>query len=145
VAYRSSPQSITDVVGGHVKASFAEMGASLSLIRDGRLKALAVTSPSRLDSLPDVPTLADAAGIAGYEAVSWHVLLAPSGTPKEIVDRLHAEMKRITGETTFRAKLAGVGLLPVNTPSIEEVQDYIRSERERWGTVVRNLGLEGSQ
>jgi tripartite-type tricarboxylate transporter receptor subunit TctC len=145
VAYRSSPQSITDVVGGHVKASFAEMGASLSLIRDGQLKALAVTSSSRLDSLPNVPTLADAAGLAGYEAVSWHVLLAPSGTPKEIVDRLHADMKRITGDKAFQDKLAAVGLLPVDTPSIEEVRSYIRSERERWSAVVKDLGLEGSQ
>jgi tripartite-type tricarboxylate transporter receptor subunit TctC len=145
VAYRSSPQSITDVVGGHVKASFAEMGASLSLIRDGQLKALAVTSSSRLDSLPNVPTLADTAGIAGYEAVSWHVLLAPSGTSKEIVDRLHAEMKRITGDKVFQDRLAAVGLLPVDTPSIEEVRSYIRSERERWSAVVKDLGLEGSQ
>ena len=145
VAYRSSPQSITDVVGGHVKASFAEMGASLPLIRDGQLKALAVTAASRLDGLPNVPTLAEATGIAGYEAVSWHVLLAPSATPKEVVDRLHAELKRITGDKAFQAKLAAVGLLPVNTPSIEEVRNYIRAERARWSAVVKDLGLEGSQ
>jgi tripartite-type tricarboxylate transporter receptor subunit TctC len=145
VPYRSSPQSINDVVGGHVKVSFAEMGASLSLIRDGQLKALAVTSLSRLDSLPNVPTMAEASDLPGYEAVSWHVILAPAETPRPIVDRLHAEMKRVTGTPEFQKKIADIGLMPVATPSIDEIRNYIRSERARWSTVVTSLGLEGSQ
>jgi tripartite-type tricarboxylate transporter receptor subunit TctC len=145
VAYRSSPQSITDVVGGHVKVSFAEMGASLSLIREGQLNALAVTANTRLESLPQVPTLAEAAGLAHYEAVSFHVLLAPAATPKDIVDRLHTDMKRITGDKAFQAKLTAIGLLPVTTASVDEIRHYIRSERARWSAVVKDLGLEGSQ
>jgi tripartite-type tricarboxylate transporter receptor subunit TctC len=145
VAYRSSPQSINDVVGGHIKVSFAEMGASLSLIREGQLQALAVTSATRLTSLPDIPTLGEAAKLTGYEAVSWHVLLAPAATPKETVDRLHTEMKRITGDKAFQAKLTAIGLLPVDTASIDDIRTYIRSERARWGGVVKDLGLEGSQ
>ncbi len=145
VAYRSSPQAITDVVGGHVHASIAEMGASLALIREGRLKALAVTSLERLPSLPAVPTLAEATGLTGYEAVSWHVLVAPASTPREIVDRLHAEMKRITGDKAFKERLAATGLLPVDTAPIDEITRYIRAERAKWSTVVKDLGLEGSQ
>ena len=145
IPYRSSPQSIGDVVGGHVKASFAEMGASLALIRDGKLKALAVTSLSRLSHLPDVPTIAEAADSPGYEAVSWHVILAPAATPKDIVDRLHAEMKRITGGKAFQAKVAEIGLMPVDTQSVEDIRHYIRNERGKWSAVVKDLGLEGSQ
>ena len=145
IPYRSSPQSINDVVGGHVQVSFAEMGASLPLIRDGKLKALAVTSLEKLNALPDVPTIAASTGKAGYEAVSWHVILAPAATPKPVVERLHAEMKRITGDKAFQDKLAAIGLLPVNTAPIEEVRTYIRAERAKWSAVVKDLGLEGSQ
>ena len=145
VPYRSSPQSINDVVGGHVQVSFAEMGASLPLIRSGQLKALAVTSLEKLNSLPDVPTIATATGQADYEAVSWHVILAPAATPRSIVERLHAEMKRITGDKGFQDKLAAIGLLPVNTAPIEEVRNYIRAERAKWSGVDKDLGLEGSQ
>jgi tripartite-type tricarboxylate transporter receptor subunit TctC len=145
VPYRSSPQTITDVVGGHIAASFAEMGASLPLILTGKLKALAVTSLSRLSTLPDVPTLAEALNLPGYEAVSWHAMFVPAGTPAEIVDRLHSEMKEITGRKAFQDKVAEIGLLPVDTASSDEVRQYIRSERSKWSVVVKELGLEGSQ
>jgi tripartite-type tricarboxylate transporter receptor subunit TctC len=145
VPYRSTPQTITDVVAGHVAASFAEMGASLPLIQTGKLKALAVTSVSRLSTLPDVPTLAEAVNLPGYEAVSWHAMFVPAGTPAEIVDRLHSEMKEITGRKAFQDKVAEIGLLPVDTASSDEVRQYIRSERSKWSAVVKELGLEGSQ
>ena len=145
IAYRSSPQTVTDVVGGHINSAFAEMGVSLSLIREGKLKALAVTSNARLDSLPTVPTIAEAANIPGYEAVSWHILFAPAATPKAVVDRLHADMKRITGDKAFQEKLAATGLMPVNTASVDEIREYIRADRARWSAVVKDIGLEGSQ
>ena len=145
VPYRSSPQAINDVVAGHVQASFAEMGASLALIRDGQLKALAVTSLEPLATLPGVPTLEAATGVPGNEAVSWHVLVAPAATPREVVERLQGEMKRITGAPEFQAKLAAVGLIPVTPLSVDETTAYIRAERAKWGGVVKALGLEGSQ
>lgn len=144
VPYKSSPQSISDVVAGHVKASIAEMGASLALIREGKLKALASTSLARLSTLPDVPTIAEATG-TDFEAVSWHVLLAPAATPKPVVDRLHAEMKRISGSEAFKKRATDIGLLPLETQSVDEVRNYIRSERSKWSGVVKSLGLEGSQ
>src|SRR6185312_15105552 len=95
VPYRSTPQSIQDITGGHIALGFAEAGASLPLIKDGKLRALAVSSLTRLPLLPDVPSFAEAALAPGFEAVSWHMLLAPAKTPAPIVDRLHGEMKRI--------------------------------------------------
>ncbi|MGD9920949.1 MAG: Bug family tripartite tricarboxylate transporter substrate binding protein [Pseudorhodoplanes sp.] len=144
VPYKSSPQSIADIVAGHVAMSFAEAGASLPLIRDGKLRALAVSSQTRLPSLPDVPTFAEAANAPDFEAVSWHALLAPAATPKPIVDRLHAEMKKIMGDPEMKKLASKIGLLPVDTPSVDGIQAYFTSEREKWGALVRKLGLQGS-
>jgi tripartite-type tricarboxylate transporter receptor subunit TctC len=124
--------------------SFAEAGASLPLIRDGKLRALAVSSQARLPSLPDVPTFAEAANAPDFEAVSWHVLLAPAATPKPIVDRLHAEMKKIMADPEMKKLASNIGLIPVDTPSVDGIQQYFKSERDKWGTLVRKLGLQGS-
>jgi tripartite-type tricarboxylate transporter receptor subunit TctC len=145
VPYRNSPQSIADVAAGHVNAAIAEAGASLPLIRDGKLRALAVTSAARFPSMPDVPPLADAVAMPGLEAVSWHVLFVRRDTPRAVVDRLHSEMKRIIDTPDMQQRIANIGLIPVATPSVEGIQTYIKDETEKWGTLVRQLGLAGSQ
>ncbi len=145
VPYRNTPQSITDIVAGHVQLGFAEAGASLPLIREGKLRALAVSSSTRIPTLPDVPTFAEAASAPDFEAVSWHMLYAPAATPKPIVDRLHAEMTKIMADPEMKAKASTIGLLPIDPPSIPDTVKYLASEREKWGSLVRKLGLEGSQ
>jgi tripartite-type tricarboxylate transporter receptor subunit TctC len=145
VPYRSTPQSVTDLMGGHVAASFLEAGLSIPLIKEGKLRALAVSSAQRLPLLPDVPPFAEASGAADYEGVSWHMLLVPSKTPGPIVNRLHAEMKRIMQDPEMRAKIAALGLIPIDSPSIEDMRSYIQSEQKKWGAMVKQLGLEGSQ
>lgn len=145
VPYRNSPQSIADVAAGHVQAAVAEAGASLPLIRDGKLRALAVTSAGRFASMPDVPTLADAVAIPDLEAVSWHVLFVRRDTPRPIVNRLHGEMKRIMETPEMQQRIANIGLIANASPSVEGIQDYIKAETEKWGTLVRQLGLAGSQ
>jgi tripartite-type tricarboxylate transporter receptor subunit TctC len=143
VPYRNSPQSIADVAAGHV--AIAEAGASLPLIKDGKLRPLAVTSATRFPTLPDVPPLAEAVGIADLEAVSWHVIFARHDTPRAIVDKLHAEMKAIMATPEMQQKIMDIGLIPHDSPSVEGIQGYIKSETEKWGALVRQLGLEGSQ
>ena len=145
VPYRNSGQIVTDVVGGHLNSAVSETGAAMSLVKDGKVRALAITSSVRHPSLPDVATMADAAGRPGFEAVSWHLLLAPAATPKPIVDRLTAEMKRITGDPAFQKKIADIGLIPLAPMTAAEMTAYIKSEQVRWGGVVKKLGLEGSQ
>jgi tripartite-type tricarboxylate transporter receptor subunit TctC len=145
VPYRSTPQSVTDLMGGQVAASFLEAGLSIPLIKDGKLRALAVSSAQRLPLLPDVPPFAEASGATDYEGVSWHMLLVPSKTPQPIIDRLHAEMKRIMQAPEMQAKIAALGLIPNDSPSIEDMRSYIRSEQLKWGALVKQLGLEGSQ
>lgn len=145
VPYRNSPQSIADVAAGHVAMAFVEAGASMALINEGKLRALAVSSATRLPALPDIPPFAEAAEAPDFEAVSWHVLVAPAGTPQEVAERLHAEMKRIMAMSSVRQRITTMGLISFDTPSIDGMRAYIKSEGEKWGTLVRKLGLEGSQ
>jgi tripartite-type tricarboxylate transporter receptor subunit TctC len=145
VPYRNSPQSIADVAAGHIAASIAEAGASLPLIKDGKLKALAVTSGTRFPTLPDVPTLAEALATPDLEAVSWHVIFARHDTPPPIVNRLHEEMQRIMATPEMAQRIAAIGLIPYQSPSVEGIKAYIKAETEKWGALVRQLGLQGSQ
>jgi len=144
VPYRSPPQIVSDLVGGHITSSISETGAALSLIVEGKLKALGITAATPHPALPQVPTMAEAMGMPGFEAVSWHVLMAPAATPRPIVDRLHAEMTRITGDAAFQKRVSDIGLMPLQPRSIAEIEKYIKTERERWGGVVTSLGLAGS-
>jgi tripartite-type tricarboxylate transporter receptor subunit TctC len=145
VPYKNTGQSITDIAAGHVDLGFAEAGASLPLIRDGKVRAIAVSSTTPLPTVPDVPPFSVAANAPDFEAVSWHMLFAPSATPNDIVERLHREMTRIMSDKEMQTRAANIGLLPLDPPSIEETQRYLASEREKWGSLVRQLGLAGSQ
>jgi tripartite-type tricarboxylate transporter receptor subunit TctC len=145
VPYRSTPQSVTDIAAGHVAFGFAEVGATVPLIKDGKLRALAVSSKTRLPILPDILPFSEASGAADYEAVSWHVLMAPAATPKAVIDRLHPEMKRIMASPDMVKRVADLGLIPFDTPSVEGVRDYVKSEKEKWGALVSKLGLAESQ
>src|SRR3954470_6298131 len=122
VPYRSTPQSVTDLMGGHVSASFLEVGLSMPLIKEGKLRALAVSWAQRLPLVPDVPPFAEPSGAADYEGVSWHMLLVRSKTPQPIIDRLHAETKRMMQEPVTREKIAALGLIPNDSLSREDMR-----------------------
>jgi tripartite-type tricarboxylate transporter receptor subunit TctC len=123
--------------------SFADAGTALPLIKSGQLRALAVTSAFRLPTLPDIPTFAEASGAADFEAVSWHVLYARITVPKPIVDKLHATMVSIMADPEITRRVASLGLLPHPVPPIEDSKRYIQSEIDKWGDLVRSLGLAG--
>ena len=144
VPYKATGQSVTDLVAGHVATGFVEAGASIPVIKEGKLRALAVSSTTPLPLLPDVPPFAQASGASDFEAVSWHTLLVPAKTPKEIVDRLHAEMKKIMSDPEMTKRAADIGLIPIDTPSVAGINDYIKSERVKWGALVEKLGLKGT-
>jgi tripartite-type tricarboxylate transporter receptor subunit TctC len=145
VPYRATGQAVGDVAAGHVHLSFAEAGATLALIRDGKLRALAVSSLQRLPAHPTVPPMAEAASAPDFETVSWHVLMAPAKTPRPVIEKLNAEMKRIMSAPDMQQKLSNLGLIPLDPPSLEETDRYIKSESVKWSTLVKKLGLAGSQ
>ena len=145
VPYRATPQAVGDVAAGHVSLSFAEAGASLALIREGKVRALAVSSTQRLPAHPSVPPMAEAANAPDFETVSWHALLAPAKTPAPIVEKLNAELKRIMSDPEMQKKLSDLGLIPIDPLSTAETVRYIKSETEKWSSLVKRLGLAGSQ
>lgn len=145
VPYRSNPQYVSDVVAGHLNLAFIETATAKLLIAQGKVRGLAASTATRLQILPDIPTLAEASGDSNIETVSWHMLFAPAATPKDIVERLHAETRKITATPEFHQFLIERGQVPVDTPAIADIRAYIRSEQDKWGSLVRKLGLEGSQ
>ena len=145
VPYKNTPQGIVDIAAGHVQLGFVEASASRPLIRDKRLRAIAVSSLTRFNSLPEVPTLAEAMNRPDIEAVSWHALVAPTATPRAALNRLHAEMTRITALPDVNKAIASLDLIPVPLVSVEANQQYIAAESRKWGDLSRKLGLAGSQ
>jgi tripartite-type tricarboxylate transporter receptor subunit TctC len=138
VPYKGSVPALTDVMGGTIPVMFVDLGPSLVLIRDGRIRALGISSKARIDELPDVPPVADA--VPGFEAVAWQMLVAPAATPKDVVDKLHAALKEIQARPEIRQQIKRVGMIPLDTPPVAEMQAYIKSEIARWGAVVRRSG-----
>ena len=140
VPYRGSSGAATDLVAGVIETSFAGVPNALSQVPQGRLKAFAVTTAKRIPQLPDVPTLQEA-GVPGYEASVWLALLAPAGTPKDIVTRLNAEITKVMSAPDTKKALYDAGVEP--TPSTPEaMSEYMVKEMERWGKVVKDTGIK---
>ncbi len=140
VPYRGSSGAANDLVAGVVESSFAGVPNALAQVPQGRLKALAVTTAKRIAQLPDVPTMQEA-GVAGYDASVWLALLAPAGTPRDVVMKLNTEIVKLMGTADTKKALfdAGVEVSP-STP--EAMADYMLQELERWGKVVKETGVK---
>jgi tripartite-type tricarboxylate transporter receptor subunit TctC len=140
VAYKSVPAAVTDLLGGQVDFMFADVVAGLPHARSGRLRALAVTTPRRLDTVPDIPTMAEA-GVANADVVSWFAALAPAGTPGAIVDQLGALLNGITTSDAAKEYFARIGAEPF-VSSQRDLAGFISAESRRWGELVRATKIE---
>ena len=138
VPYKGSSGAMADLLGGVVKVSFVGVPNALPNLRSGKLKALAVSSRKRYSELPDVPTL-DEAGVKGYDATIWLGLLAPPGTPRDIVNKLNATITKILAAPDAKKLMATAGV-DVATSTPEEFGALLQSELDRWGTVVKETG-----
>ena len=139
VPYKGFGQGIADVLANQVPLIFGGITASISLVRNGKLKALGVTGPRRSKALPDVPAIAET--LPGFDITAWYGFLAPAGTPREIVRKVNADAIRIIQRPDFLERLAKDGIEPVgNTP--EEFAAEIRADIERWHKVVKAAGLK---
>lgn len=138
IPYRGSGQALADVIGGQVSMGFLGVTAALPQIRAGRLRALAVTTRMRSRDLPEVPTL-DEAGVKDFDATIWLGLLAPAGTPKAIVDRLHDATATVMSTDEVRAVLLEAGLT-LSLSSQDEFRNLLKTESAKWGTVVEQTG-----
>ncbi len=138
VPYKGSGPAMQDLVSGQVKVSFAGVPNVITQVRNGRLRALAVTTAARWPDMPDVPTLAEA-GVPGYEAALWLALLAPAALPAEIVLRLHAEIGKALQDAEALQSLRAAGIAP-SLKGPQELRAFMRAEHEKWGRVVRETG-----
>lgn len=144
IPYKGSASAIADVVAGHVPILFSDPIPSLPLIRDGKVRALGVTTRQRWASVPDVPTIAEA-GVPGFVAAGWFLISVPANTPDPIVKRLRAELATVLAASDTQEQIARLGLIPGEGQSPEELVHFIGAEIERWGKVVRDAGLAGTE
>jgi len=143
IPYRGSGPALLDLVGGNSDVMFDNLPSSMQQIKGGKLKALAVTSAQRSPALPDVPTVEEAGGPAlkGYEASSWFGLLAPAGTPPEIVNRIQQEVAKSLGTAAIKEKMVAQGAIPSgNSPA--DFAKLIDSEHTKWAKVVKTSGAK---
>ena len=139
--YRGSGPALLDLMSGTMDVMFDNLPSSLPQIKAGRLRALAVTSRQRSSALPDVPTIEEAAGLKGFDATSWFGLLAPAGTPPEIVNRIQQEVARSFSSPAIKEKLVSQGAIPSgNTPA--EFAKHIAAEHVKWAKVVKESGAK---
>ena len=140
VPYKGQGPALADLLAGQVQMLYSSIPSVLPHVQQKQLNAIAVGSAKRVPSLPDIPTIAES-GVPGYEAYSWVGMIAPAGTPKEVIARLNREIVEILKQKDVAEKLNAQGALPVgDTP--EQFGAYIKAEIEKWGAVVRSSNIK---
>jgi tripartite-type tricarboxylate transporter receptor subunit TctC len=140
VPYKGRQMAIPDLLGGSITMMFDNMPSAIPVVREGKLRAIGVTSAKRSPSAPEIPTIAEQ-GLPGFEATSWFAVFAPAGTPKPVVDRLHAEIVRIFNLPDVQAKMRTLGLDPI-LGGPEDLARTQQSEIAKWAKVIRDSGAK---
>ena len=141
VPYRGAV--FTDVIGGRVTIAWQNAGSMLATVREGKLRGLAVTSLNRSPNVPELPTIAES-GFPGFEATSWFALLAPTGTPAPIVEKVRSDAAKILGDPKLRGRFAQLGLDTVGG-SPDELAAVIKADIAKWAKVIRDAGIKASE
>jgi tripartite-type tricarboxylate transporter receptor subunit TctC len=139
VPYRGSAPALQDLVAGNVDVMFDNLGVSLPLVEAGKLKLLAVASPKRLASLPNVPTIAET--LPGFEAVAWYGVVAPPGTPRGVIDKVNADVNEALAQPDVQERLKPLSA-EVYGGSVQRTADYLHQEVERWGGVIKAADIK---
>lgn len=142
VPYKGTAPSILDLVAGRVSITSASAISTMPHVRSGRLRALAVSSAKRSPSVPELPTVAEAA-LPGFAVDQWYGLFAPAGTPKEIVAKLYGEIAKAVADPGTKERLLAMGLDPAGTPP-DEFTAYLKTETAKWGKLVREAGIRAN-
>lgn len=140
IPYKGSAPVVSDLIGGQVDLMFDNMPNVIGHVRGGKMKALAVTTPQRAAMAPEIPTVAEA-GVPGYEQTAWFGVLAPAGTPRDIINRYNTEIVKVLNSADVRERFAKQGV-EVKTTTPEEFGTFLRSEVARWGKVIKDAGIK---
>ncbi|MDB5743166.1 MAG: hypothetical protein JWR68_1481 [Polaromonas sp.] len=141
IAYKGEAPAMTDLLGGQVSFMVGQASSAVQYVKTGRLIALGVTTPKRLASLPDVPTLAEA-GLPGFAAYGWNAVLAPKGTPRAIVDKLNHEINAVIASADLQKVFAELGLDRLDPATPEGAASFIAAETTKWTPVIRAAGVK---
>jgi len=144
IPYKGTSQAIVDVVAGRVPILMSDVAPAAPLIKAGTVRALGVSSTTRVAILPDVPPIAEN-GVPGFDAVAWLMLVAPAAAPPAAIDKLHADLKAIVATPDAQQKLVELGVIPIDTPPLPTLKAFVKAEIGRWGKVVEHAGLAGSE
>jgi tripartite-type tricarboxylate transporter receptor subunit TctC len=145
VPYKGSAPALNDVVAGHIPLMFCDIPPVLGMLRAGKVRALGLTTLSRVPALPDVPTIAEA-GLPEFGAMpGWHMLVAPGRTPRDIVEKLHTQLLGILAQPDIEGEIGKLGMLPFENTSVDGLRDFVKSETVRWGQVVERAGIARSE
>jgi tripartite-type tricarboxylate transporter receptor subunit TctC len=144
VPYKGLAPALNDTVAGHVKVMFGDFSTAYPLVKAGKLRALGVSTKQRVAAAPEIAPLNEA-GLPGYDVSSWQMVVAPGGTPKEIIAKLNAELRGILSDKDVVAGFNRRGIIPLVSGSPEELQAFVKSEIVRWGAVVKKAGAAGVQ
>jgi tripartite-type tricarboxylate transporter receptor subunit TctC len=140
IPYKGSAPVVTDLIAGQVDVMFDNMPNVIGHVRAGKMKPLAVTTAQRSPQAPEIPTVAEA-GVPGYEQTAWFGVLAPAGTPREIIGRLNGEIIRVLNSPDVKERFGKQGV-EVRTSTPEQFSTFLRSEVDRWGKVIREAGIK---
>ena len=141
VPYKSTPQAITDTIGGQVSYSVADMASGQSFVKSGQLRALGVSSLKRSPLMPDLPAIAETPGLEGFEVIAWVALFAPAGTPKDVVDKLNAVVRRSLDKAEIKDKIAGFASEPA-PGSPEDLATFVKEQLVSWGKSIKEAGIQ---
>jgi tripartite-type tricarboxylate transporter receptor subunit TctC len=141
VPFKGPSEAIQGVLGGYVTAMFATTSVAVPMVERGKLRALAVTSPTRLAALPAVPTLAES-GISGFQMKEWEGLVAPAGTPRPIVDKWNQELTRIMTLPDMRERIGKLGMLPADSNSPDQFATLVQGELDYWTRFIKTTGIK---
>ena len=140
VPYKGTAPAITDIINGQITYTIETVAATAAHVKSGRLKALGVSTAQRAGALPDVPTIAEAAGLTDYDVAAWIGYAAPAGTPREVLQRLAREMNRVVQAPDMREKMVQMGLDPAST-ALEEMGGFLKREQDRYAQIIKAANI----
>jgi tripartite-type tricarboxylate transporter receptor subunit TctC len=141
VSYRSSVAALLDVIAGRTAFMISDLQLTLPQIREGKVRALGVTTPQRVAAAPDIPTLAET-GLDGFELVAWVGVVAPARVPQPIIEQLATQIDRLTSDPSTVERFTRLALEPVSGSTPDRFKSFVKAEVDRWGVIVRNSGAE---
>jgi len=141
IPYKSSPQAMTDVMGGQVSYGITDMAAGQSLVKAGKLRAIGVSSVKRSALMPELPAISETSGLAGFDVTAWVAMFAPAGTPKDIVDKLSAEVRKALAKPEIKERITTFAAETMAS-NPEQLGEFVRAQLANWGKRIKDAGIE---